>query len=100
MSLQVVSNQEMGLVFEGLIQHFSELSNETAGKYFTPREVVRLMVDLLFMDDVELLGSQGVAKRLLDPACGTGGLLWMSQEYIRNLNSQGRLAVYGQETGS
>ena len=97
LSPDVVSNREMGFVYERLVQHFSELSNETVGEYFTPREVVRLMVDLLFMEDVDLLSSQGLASRLLDPACGTGGLLRMSQEYIRNLNPQGRFDVYGQE---
>ena len=97
LSPEVVSNQDMGSIYEGLVQHFSELANETAGEYFTPREVVHLMVDLLFMDDDESLSSQGSAKTLLDPACGTGGMLSLSQEYLRELNPQGRLDVYGQE---
>ena len=92
-----LSNLEMGYVYEELIRRFSELSNETAGEHFTPREVIRLMVNLLFVDDDDLLARRGTVKTMLDPACGTGGMLSVSEEYLRKLNPQGRLHVYGQE---
>ena len=95
-----VSNLEMGYIYEELIRRFSELSNETAGEHFTPREVIRLMVNLLFVDDDELLTRPGVVKTMLDPACGTGGMLSVSEEYLRKLNPQGRLHVYGQEVNA
>ncbi len=72
---EAVSNLEMGYLFEELIRRFSELSNETAGEHFTPREVIRLMVNLLFIEDDDLLTKPGVVKTLADPACGTGGML-------------------------
>ena len=95
-----VSNLEMGYIYEELIRRFSELSNETAGEHFTPREVIRLMVNLLFVDDDDLLTKPGIVKTMLDPACGTGGMLSVSEEYLRNLNPQGRLEVYGQEVNA
>ena len=70
-----VSNLEMGYIYEELIRRFSELSNETAGEHFTPREVISLMVNLLFVDDDDLLTKPGIVKTMLDPACGTGGML-------------------------
>ena len=71
----VVPNTEMGSIFEELIRKFSEQSNETAGEHFTPREVVRLMVDLLLTDDADILAKGSVIKTMLDPACGTGGMV-------------------------
>ena len=65
----------MGYLYEELIRKFSELSNETAGEHFTPREVIRLMVDLLFIEDDEALRTPGIVRTMLDPACGTGGML-------------------------
>ena len=100
MSPETVSNLEMGYIYEELIRRFSELSNETAGEHFTPREVIRLMVNLLFVDDDDLLTKPGIVKTMLDPACGTGGMLSVSEEYLRNLNPQGRLEVYGQEVNA
>ena len=90
----------MGYIYEELIRRFSELSNETAGEHFTPREVIRLMVNLLFVDDDELLTKPGIVKTMLDPACGTGGMLSVSEDYLRKLNPQGRLHVYGQEVNA
>ena len=81
----------MGYLYEELIRKFSELSNETAGEHFTPREVIRLMVNLLFTDDDELLTRPGVVKTLLDPACGTGGMLSVAEDYLRELNPPARL---------
>jgi len=72
---EVVSNIEMGYLYEELIRRFSELSNETAGEHFTPREVIRLMVNLLFINDEDALTKPGIVKTLCDPACGTGGML-------------------------
>jgi type I restriction enzyme M protein len=92
-----VSNLEMGYIFEELIRRFSELSNETAGEHFTPREVIRLMVNLLFVNDREILTKEGIVRTLYDPASGTGGMLSISEEYLRELNPDVRLEVFGQE---
>ena len=92
-----VSNLEMGYLYEELIRRFSELSNETAGEHFTPREVIRLMVNLLFTDDDELLAKPGIVKTLFDPACGTGGMLSVAEDHLRQLNPQAKLEVFGQE---
>lgn len=94
---EVVSNLEMGYLYEELIRRFSELSNETAGEHFTPREVIRLMVNLLFIDDADVLTRPGIVKTLCDPACGTGGMLSVAEDYLRALNPQARLEVFGQE---
>ncbi len=92
-----VSNTEMGYLYEELIRRFSELSNETAGEHFTPREVIRLMVDLLFIEDGRLLTRPGVVKTILDPACGTGGMLSVAEESLRRYNPSARMEAYGQE---
>ncbi len=94
---QAVTNLEMGYLYEELIRRFSELSNETAGEHFTPREVIRLMVNLLFIEDDRLLTKRGVVKTLFDPACGTGGMLSVAEDHLRKLNPQARLEVFGQE---
>jgi type I restriction enzyme M protein len=92
-----VSNLEMGYLYEELIRRFSELSNETAGEHFTPREVIRLMVNLLFIEDADVLTKKGTVRTLFDPACGTGGMLSVAEDYLRQLNPQARLEVFGQE---
>ncbi|BDZ74379.1 DNA methyltransferase [Methylophaga marina] len=94
---EAVSNLQMGYMFEELIRRFSEQSNETAGEHFTPREVIRLMVDLLFYEDADVLSKRGVIRKLYDPACGTGGMLSIAEEYLRELNPDAHLEVYGQE---
>jgi type I restriction enzyme M protein len=94
---ETVPNHTMGLIFEELIRRFSEQSNETAGEHFTPREVIRLMVDLLFVEDDDVLRKPGVVRSLYDPACGTGGMLSVAEEYLRELNPDAKLAVFGQE---
>jgi type I restriction enzyme M protein len=94
---QNVSNTEMGYLYEELVRRFSELSNETAGEHFTPREVVELMVNLLFVEDDDLLSKPGTVKTMLDPACGTGGMLSVSEQYLAERNPEARLEVYGQE---
>jgi type I restriction enzyme M protein len=93
----VVKNEDMGLLFENLIRRFNELANETAGDHFTPREVIRLMVNLLFINDDELLATPGTVRKLLDPACGTGGMLAEAQNYLREHHREARLYVYGQD---
>lgn len=92
-----VSNLEMGYLFEELIRRFSEQSNETAGEHFTPREVIRLMVNLLFAPDDDGLSTPGAVRSMLDPACGTGGMLSVAEKYLRELNPDARLKVFGQE---
>jgi type I restriction enzyme M protein len=92
-----VSNAEMGHVFEELIRKFAELSNETAGEHFTPREVIRLMVNLLFVEDDDALTKPGVVRTIYDPAAGTGGMLSVAGEYLAELNPKARLTMFGQE---
>lgn len=92
-----VPNQQMGLIFENLIRRFNELANETAGDHFTPREVIRLMVNILFINDDALLATPGTVRKLLDPACGTGGMLAEAQNYLREHHPEARLYVYGQD---
>lgn len=94
---ETVPNHVMGSVFEELIRRFAEQSNETAGEHFTPREVIRLMVNLLFIEDGQALRRAGVVRTLFDPACGTGGMLSVAEEYLRELNPDARLEVFGQE---
>ena len=93
----VVSNAEMGTVFEELIRKFAELSNETAGEHFTPREVIRLMVNLLFIEDDQALTKPGVVRSMYDPTAGTGGMLSVAGEHLTSLNPNARLVMYGQE---
>ena len=92
-----VSNHDMGALFEELLRRFSEMSNETAGEHYTPREVVRLMVDLIFTEDAELLTKPGIVRSLYDPACGTGGMLSVAEEYLAELNPSAELKVAGEE---
>ncbi|WP_338462151.1 class I SAM-dependent DNA methyltransferase [Synechococcus elongatus IITB7] len=92
-----VSNAEMGLVFEELIRKFAELSNETAGEHFTPREVIRLMVNLLFIEDDAALTQAGIVRSLYDPTAGTGGMLSVAEEHLTDLNPTARLVLSGQE---
>ncbi|MGD9562401.1 MAG: N-6 DNA methylase [Pyrinomonadaceae bacterium] len=92
-----VSNDQMGLIFEELIRRFAELSNETAGEHYTPREVIRLMVNLLFIEDDDALTKPGTVRSLYDPTAGTGGMLSIAEEHIREMNPNGKLVVFGQE---
>lgn len=92
-----VSNSQMGLVFEELIRKFAEISNETAGEHFTPREVIRLMVNLLFIEDDDVLAKPGVVRTIYDPTAGTGGMLSVAGEYLTEHNPQARLTMFGQE---
>ena len=93
----VVSNAQMGAVFEELIRKFAELSNETAGEHFTPREVIRLMVNLIFIEDDAALTKPGVVRSLYDPTAGTGGMLSVAEEHLAAHNPDARLVMHGQE---
>lgn len=94
----VVDNASMGLVFEELIRKFAEISNETAGEHFTPREVIRLMVNLIFIEDDDVLSpGKAVVRTIYDPTAGTGGMLSVAGEFLAEHNPQARLTMYGQE---
>jgi len=94
---EVVSNVQMGTVFEELIRKFAELSNETAGEHMSPREVIRLMVNLLFIEDDEILSRPGVVRSLYDPTVATAGMLSVAEEHLSELNPDARLVMFGQE---
>lgn len=96
----VVDNIEMGYIFEELVRRFNEASNEEAGDHFTPREVIQLMVNLVFKPDKDVLSTAGIVKTLYDPAAGTGGMLSVSDNYLRNLNSEAHLELFGQDYNS
>jgi len=92
-----VDNMQMGLAFEELIRKFAEISNETAGEHFTPREVIRLMVNLIFVEDDDVLSKLGVVRSIYDPTAGTGAMLSIAGEYLPEHNPQVQLAMSGQE---
>ncbi|NTE33334.1 type I restriction-modification system subunit M [Agrobacterium tumefaciens] len=92
-----ISNLEMGYLFEELIRRFSEISNETAGEHFTPREVIRLIVDLLIANDDAKLTGRGIIRQVYDPACGTGGMLALTEEALKDFNPAIRVELFGQE---
>lgn len=95
---EAVDNASMGLVFEELIRKFAEISNETAGEHFTPREVIRLMVNLLFIEDDDVLTpGNAVVRTVYDPTAGTGGMLSVAGEHLLEHNPQARLTMFGQE---
>ena len=97
LSEPAVPNETMGYVFEELLRRFSEMSNETAGEHFTPREVIRLMVSILLAEDREALAGEKPVRTIYDPACGTGGMLTGAQDYLRRHNPAAELQAYGQE---
>ena len=95
--LSGMGTMQMGYVFEDLIRRFAEQSNETAGEHFTPREVIKLMVNVLFNADNQSLTQAGIVKTLYDPACGTGGMLSIGEQHLKAFNPQAKLEVFGQE---
>lgn len=97
LSPKVISNHEMGLVFEELIRRFAESSNETAGEHFTPLDIVRLTTSLVFMEDDEALSKDGVIRTIYDPTAGTGGFLSSGMEYVHELNPNAVMRAFGQE---
>ena len=96
MNFDGIDSMQMGYIFEELIRKFAEQSNETAGEHFTPREVIELMVNLLFNTDREIF-KEGIVKTLYDPACGTGGMLSVGEKHLKALNSDAKLELFGQE---
>lgn len=94
---EAVDNATMGHIFEDLIAKAMEASNEEAGEYFTPRDVVRLMVNLLFARDDDVLSKSGVVRSIYDPTAGTGGMLSVAEDHVRELNPDAELTLYGQE---
>lgn len=96
-NLADMDSMQMGYVFEDLIRRFAEQSNETAGEHFTPREVIKLMVNVLFNADSESLTQPGIVKTLYDPACGTGGMLSIGEQHLKEFNPDAKLEVFGQE---
>jgi type I restriction enzyme M protein len=97
LSEESVSNEAMGYIFEELLRRFSEMSNETAGEHYTPREVIRLMVNLLFIEDSQSLSGDKPIRSIYDPACGTGGMLSIAEEHLHDMNPNIVLNVFGQE---
>jgi type I restriction enzyme M protein len=96
LSLERVDSMQMGYVFEELIRIGAEQSNEEAGEHFTPREVIKLMVNLLLSPEKDLARSH-VVKTIYDPACGTGGMLSVSENYILSLNKHANPLLFGQD---
>lgn len=94
---EAISNLEMGYLFEELIRKFSEISNETAGEHYTPREVIRLIVGLLLANDKDALTGSGVIRQVYDPAAGTGGMLSIAEMEMKELNPRIRVELFGQE---
>lgn len=90
---KAISNLEMGYLFEELIRRFSEISNETAGEHFTPREVIRLIVDLLIANDDDKISGKGIIRQVYDPACGTGGMLALTEEALKEFNPSIRVEL-------
>lgn len=98
LSPKSVTNHEMGYIFEELLRRFSEMSNETAGEHYTPREVIRLMVSLMFAEHKKDLKGKGIIRTVFDPACGTGGMLITAKDYIHSeINPDLEVVMYGQE---
>lgn len=91
-----ISNIEMGYIFEHLVMRFNEQANEEAGDHFTPREVIRLMTHLVYTGEEDVY-KPGIYREIYDPACGTGGMLSVSEETIRAQNDRAQLGLYGQE---
>jgi type I restriction enzyme M protein len=98
--LDKLSTHDMGYVFEHLIRKFAEDSNETAGEHFTPREVIRLMVNLLIAPDRGTINDAGQVINILDPACGTGGMLTTAEDHIKSVNPDAQVYLFGQEVNA
>jgi type I restriction enzyme M protein len=98
--LDRLGNHDMGYVFEHLIRKFAEDSNETAGEHFTPREVIKLMVNLLIAPDADTVAGEGQVINILDPACGTGGMLTAAEDHIKSINPKAEVYLFGQEVNA
>ena len=94
----VISNHDMGYIFEELIRKFNETNNEEAGEHFTPREIIRLMVEILMSKDKEILKKPGIIRTVYDPACGTGGMLTVAKDHvISKIEGKAQIELFGQE---
>lgn len=91
------SNLEMGYIFEDLIRRFNEALNENPGEHYTPREVIRLMVNLLLSQDEDILDENHIVRTVYDPCCGSGDMLTIAQDFIQNINPQADVNLFGQE---
>ena len=91
-----IDNLQMGYLFEHLVMRFNEQANEVAGDHFTPREVIRLMANLVYTGEQDVY-KPGIFRTIYDPACGTGGMLSVSEEFIFSQNERAELALFGQE---
>ena len=97
----IVDNRQMGMVYEELLRKFSEMSNETSGDHYTPRDIVRLLVSLLFTGEETNLKGEGIVRSMFDPCSGTGGILTQGKEWVReNINSKVDFILFGQELNS
>jgi type I restriction enzyme M protein len=97
----VVDNHTMGQVFEELLRKFSEMSNETSGEHYTPRDILKLLVSLVFSGSEENLKGKGLIRSIYDPCCGTGGILTIGKEWItENISTDVKINLYGQELNS
>jgi type I restriction enzyme M protein len=93
-----VDNHTMGQIFEELLRKFSEMSNETSGEHYTPRDIVKLLVSLVFSENQENLEGEGIIRSIFDPCCGTGGMLTIGKEWVReNISNDVRFNLSGQE---
>lgn len=97
-ALENLSNHEMGYVFEELTRKYNEATNENPGEHFTPREIIHLMVNILFAKDKKRLSQKGIITTVYDPACGTGGMLTVAKEEIQDLNPQAKIELFDQES--
>jgi type I restriction enzyme M protein len=97
LSPETVSNADMGDLFENLIYKFAESANDGAGQFYTPRDVVRLLVDLVYAEDTEALRDRGTVRSIYDPTVGTGGMLTVADEHLHSLNPGATTALFGQE---
>ena len=93
-----IDNHQMGSIYEELLRRFSEMSNEESGDHFTPRDVVKLLVNFVFGGDTEDLSGEGKIRSIFDPCCGTGGMLTIGKEWVHeNINPNLKIDLYGQE---
>jgi len=93
-----VSNLAVGYIFEELIRRFNEASNENPGEHFTPREIIKMMVNLLFAPDLDILKKKRIIKTVYDPACGSGGMLTEAKKWIlKSVNETAQIELFGQE---
>jgi type I restriction enzyme M protein len=93
-----IDNHTMGSIFEELLRKFSEMSNETSGEHYTPRDIVKLLVSLVFSGDEDNLKGEGIIRSIFDPCCGTGGMITIGKEWVNeNISSDVMFQLYGQE---